>query len=203
MTKSTHLIGLTGSIGSGKSTVATFFESWGSLIVDFDLITRDLLTNYSEVITEIRAEFGAQILRPNGSIDRFGLRSLIFQDADCKLRLEEILHPRIRAKATEISAKSFANGIQSVTLVIPLLFESKLPYPDLTETVVVASPRSECIARASLRDNCPKSLISRIYDAQLPLEEKKSKADYVINNDSSLEALEVVAREVFNQIHSV
>ncbi len=202
MTKASHLIGLTGSIGSGKSTVAALFEAWGSKIVDFDVISKSLLTDNPQIISRVSELFGAQILRPDKSIDRFALRSLIFSDAGYKAELEGVLHPEIRKQADFMSVKLLEAGASSVTMVIPLLFESKQVYKGLTETVVVAASRADCIARATSRDNCQESLIASIYDSQMPIEEKVQLADYVIRNESSLSALEKNARDIFELIHT-
>lgn len=196
------VIGLTGSIGSGKSTVANFFAEWGSQIVDFDKIARDLLTKDSETITQVIRLFGPQILRPDQSIDRFALRSLIFKDAQAKNALESLLHPLIRINA-QIEIKSFLERRFSlIVAVIPLLFENTTKYKDLACSVVVTSSKELCIQRASTRDSCEHKLIESIYDSQLPQESKIKLADYWIENNSDLISLRVNSLKVFNAINS-
>ena len=195
-------IGLTGSIGSGKSAVADLFAVWGSKIVDADDFARKLLAEGTAQSRTIVERFGPQITRPDGSLDRFALRSLVFSNEAAKLELESLLHPEIRAKMLEKCAELLKTDCPSITLVIPLLFESKVPYSNLTHTVVVSADRDKCLSRASSRDGASIAITARIFDSQTATSEKEARADYVIKNNGSLEELAHNARIVFDSIHS-
>jgi dephospho-CoA kinase len=201
MTRVVPQIGLTGSIGSGKSAVAELFRAWGSQIVDADLFARELLAPNSPQLTTIISQFGPQITRPDGSLDRFALRSLIFSDAAAKQTLENLLHPEIRKLMLAEARRMLEAGCVSVTLVIPLLFESKTPYPNLTHSIAVNSDREICIERASKRDHCSPNTIAKIFDSQMSPEDKEKQADFIIKNNGTLEELECNARVVFDNIH--
>jgi dephospho-CoA kinase len=196
------IIGLTGSIGSGKSTVAELFASWGSRIVDFDQIGRSLISTDPRVILSIKELFGSQVLRPDLSVDRFALRSLIFANNNAKQQLEKLLHPAIRSFAQKEIQNLLHAGSDSITVVIPLLFENATRFEGLSCTVLVSSSRDLCIQRASSRDFCNSKLIASIYDLQMPEEKKKELADYIIDNSEDLDSLVRNSKKTYEFIHS-
>lgn len=203
MTIEVPQIGLTGSIGSGKSAVAKLFGSWGSAIVDADIIAKKLLDPGTFATEALISKFGAEICRPDGSLDRFALRAIVFSDANVKKELEALLHPEIRKQLLAQSQSLIEVGALSVTLVIPLLFESPCPYSNLTHTVVVSSFKKLCVERASKRDACSPQIIEKIFDAQISCADREKQADYIIKNNGTLEQLKEQSLLVFNQIHSL
>lgn len=202
MTRAVPQIGLTGSIGSGKSTVAELFRAWGSKIIDADLIARELLGPNTAQSQAVIKALGPQVTRPDGSLDRFALRSLIFMNDSARIQLEAILHPEIRLRMQNECRELLKSNPLSITFVIPLLFESELPYSNLSHTIAVIADRDTCLKRASRRDSAPESITSKILDAQLPNSEKKRLADFVIENNGSLEELTENARDIFRKVHS-
>ncbi|NIA27219.1 MAG: dephospho-CoA kinase, partial [Desulfobulbaceae bacterium] len=124
MTSNTPLrIGLTGGIASGKSTVANMFAEFGAIIIDTDLIAREVVTPGQPALTEIRERFGDDLIRDDGTLDRAAMRQLVFSDDALRLKLEAILHPKIRQET--VRQANEANGPYQV-IVVPLLAESPL-----------------------------------------------------------------------------
>lgn len=179
-------IGLTGGIGSGKSTVAECFAARGVEIIDADLIARELVTPPSPALTEIIAAFGTQYLKPDGHLDRARLRAHVFADPQARERLEAILHPRIGALLAERAAS--ARGPYCV-LVIPLLLETGQRHL-VDRILVVDAPVELQVARAAARDGLDRGQIGAILEAQTDREVRLARADDIIVNDGSLQALQ-------------
>ena len=200
------LIGLTGGIGSGKSTVSRMFEKLGATVLDADAIVRELQSPGSSLLAEIEAAFGAQVIGADGELDREALAAIVFRDDDARLRLNAIVHPRVAAELTRRVAAAREVGSSVIVLDIPLLFEARdsgegtaarLP---LDATVVVHVPESLQIERQLARDDCSREEAVRRLRAQLPLEEKRRLADFAIDNSGTLEETERQVRDVFRAI---
>ncbi len=131
------LIALTGGIASGKSTIATRLVEHGAIVVDADAIVRDVQQPGSPVLDEIAGEFGADVIRPDGSLDRPGLGSRVFGDADAIARLNRIVHPAVRAESQRRFDEAFAADPDAVVVYdVPLLVEARVDDP--WELIVVA-----------------------------------------------------------------
>lgn len=179
-------IGLTGGIGSGKSTVAELFAARGVPVIDADAIARELVAPGQPALTDIVATFGIDMLDAQGQLDRTRLRELVFNSSKERLRLEAILHPRIRA---EMTARVAALKTPYVLLVIPLLFEAA--QTDLVDRVlVVDAPPALQQQRVLARDQLPEQQIAAILAAQLDREHRLARADDVIDNSGDRTALE-------------
>ncbi len=179
-------IGLTGGIGSGKSTVAELFAAHGVPVIDADAIARELVAPGQPALAEIVASFGTDCIDAEGQLDRARLRERVFNDAAQRERLEAILHPRIRAVMAEWTA---AQSTAYVLLVIPLLFESG--QRDLVDRVlVVDAPVELQRARVSARDHLSDAQIDAILAAQVPRDQRIDGADDVIDNSGDAAALE-------------
>jgi dephospho-CoA kinase len=179
------LIGLTGGIGSGKSTVAELFSRLGAGIVDTDLLSRELTEPGTPVLTRIASEFGAEALRPDGSLNRAWLRERVFADPDARVRLEALLHPPIRELMLE---RAGALPSPYVLLVIPLLYETG--QDSLVERVLaVDCPESVQIERVRRRSGLPAAEIARIMGSQISRTERLAKADDVIDNQGEPDTL--------------
>jgi dephospho-CoA kinase len=179
-------IGLTGGIGSGKSTVADLFAARGASIVDTDLIAHSLTAPHGAAMPAIVATFGPAFADAAGAQDRARMRSLVFADAGAKARLEAILHPRIRDAA--LAAAAAATG-SYVIYAVPLLIESGTWRERVTRILAVDCPEEVQIARVMARNNLPESQVKAIMAAQVGRQARLDAADDVIENSAGIEAL--------------
>lgn len=191
-----NIIGLTGGIGSGKSTVAELFARCGVAVVDTDLISRELTDVDGEAMPLIRAEFGADICRPDGALNRDAMRQLVFSDVTARQRLEAILHPQILEKSRLMLERA---ETPYALLVVPLLFE--IPsFLSLTQrTLVVDCDDSIQLARVMARDGITCEHARAIIATQLSRQERLVKADDVITNNGDLFALTDQVNEKHSQ----
>jgi dephospho-CoA kinase len=179
-------VGLTGGIGSGKSTAADLFKELGAAVVDTDEISRALTAASGVAMPEISRQFGPDFVAADGSLDRDRMRRMVFGNAEAKGKLEAILHPRIRAAAR---ARVAAAHAPYVILVVPLLFETGA-YRDLVERVlVVDSSEEKQVERATRRSGISADEVRAIMASQLPRAARLTRADDVLDNDGSLDAL--------------
>ena len=201
--RSALVIGLTGSFASGKSEAAELFEGLGAILIDADQLAREAALPGTKGFYQIRREFGENVVSPKGDLDRSALARLVFSDDSKRRTLEDLLHPEIRAlflkRLAEIPCQK-DNQRTVVLYVAPLLFESRIPYPEIEKTVTVSAPKHLCIARATLRDHITPEEAERRYNAQLPAEEKEKRADWIILNDHGLEHLQAEAARIFAAI---
>ena len=192
-------IGLTGGIGSGKSTVAQHFESLGVPVIDADIITRELVQPGQDALKEIEAHFGADIIQTNGHLNRARLRTLIFENPDERKVLENILHPRARELAQQQISKLNA---PYCILCVPLLIESG--WIDMVQRVLVIDlPRELQLQRTMNRDGTPEDEIEAIINAQIDRDSRLSAADDVLVNTgdktSLLEQVDALHQQYLQQ----
>ena len=179
-------IGLTGGIGSGKSTVAALFAACGVPVIDADIIARELVQPGQPALEEITAAFGREVLDEAGRLDRARLRDLVFADPARRERLEAILHPRIRA---EMERRLAGCSAPYALLVIPLLFEAG--HRDLVDRVLVVDlPEDQQRTRVIARDALPVGQIDAILAAQASRKQRHDGADDLIDNSRDPAALE-------------
>jgi len=186
------IIGLTGGIGSGKSTVSKLFNSLGAQIIDADEISRTLVSRGTPQFEQITAHFGPEILENDGSLNRARLREIIFHNYKEKQWLENLLHPAIQAIIMDQVARVETSY---VILVVPLLLESG-NYRFVDRIAVVDVPESVQLARVMNRDGSNKALAEKILASQVNRESRLNAADDIIDNNSSLEALEARVKEL-------
>lgn len=192
---SIHLFGLTGGLGSGKSTVAELFRSAGVPVLDADRIAREVVEPGTDGLAEVVRVFGEGVLRPDGSLDRGRLAALVFGDDAQRRRLNAILHPRIASRTLELAAALEEKGERVACYEAALLVENGLA-DAFRPLVVVAAPEEVQVARAVLRDSCTESEARARIRAQLPLQAKVAAADYVIDNGGDRASTLRQAREV-------
>jgi dephospho-CoA kinase len=180
------IIGLTGGIASGKSYVAKILESCGAVIIDADLLAREVVAPGEPALATIREIFGDGVLMEDGSLDRKALGSIVFSDAAARKLLEEITHPAIAEKAEKSFDRERTLGRQSVFYMVPLLIEAGIA-PKVDEIWVVAVDRETQIARLMKRDCIEWDEAERKMAAQMPLEEKSAYADVIIDNNGTPE----------------
>ncbi|TMP31430.1 dephospho-CoA kinase [Pseudoalteromonas rubra] len=179
------ILGLTGGIGAGKTTVSDFLNRLGIVVVDADIVAREVVEPGSDGLTAIVEHFGEQILTAEGTLDRQALRKTIFSDEKEKLWLNSLLHPMIR---TQLLAQLTRAQSDYVILSAPLLFENGLEqYCD--KTLLVDVPVEVQIARTCKRDNSPQQLVERIIEAQMSRADKRDKADFILDNHQPIEAM--------------
>lgn len=181
-------VGLTGGIASGKSTVSAIFRHAGAQIIDTDQIARDVVQKGLPAWQKIVAHFGPRVLMADGQLDRASLADVVFNDPVQKKYLDAIVHPHVDRKAKELMRHLktvHPNGV--VVLDVPLLYEVKME-KDLDKIIVVYVPEPVQLARLMQRDGLSEQAARARIRAQMPIEEKKRRADIVIDNSGSLEA---------------
>ena len=179
-------IGLTGGIGSGKSTVADSFAKRGVPIIDTDDIAREMTAPTGPAYSRIVSSFGSDILDSAGKIDRASLRIRVFANDTERRRLETILHPLIRAEVSRRVKKLHA---EYCIVVVPLLFEAK--FDDLVDRVLlIDADELQQISRAAARSQMTEQEIRAIMATQIDAESRRERADDVLDNRANIEQLE-------------
>jgi len=180
-------VGLTGGIGSGKSTVADLFAARGVAIVDTDVIAHRLTAPGGAAMAAIHAQFGAPFLTTDGALDRARMRAYVFAEPEARARLEAILHPLIRSE-TERAARQ-AEGAY-LMLVVPLLVEARNWSQRVDRVLVVDVPEGEQVRRVIRRSGLPDAQVRAIMAAQATRAQRLAAADDVIDNSGDASALE-------------
>jgi len=193
------VIGLTGGIGSGKSTVSRLLAELGAVLVDADKLGHEAFEPHTEVWREVVAAFGRQILTPAGDIDRAKLGELVFGNSESLARLNRIMHPRIYDMVKARIEEYRRQGVDVVVLEAPLLLEAKW-VPSVDEVWVVIASEATVLERLQGRAGLsePESL-ARIR-SQISNEERVKHASVIINNDSSLTDLKVRVNELWQRL---
>jgi dephospho-CoA kinase len=183
-------IGLTGGIATGKSTVSALLVSRGALLVDADLIAREVVLPGSPVLQTIADRFGQGVLREDGSLDRKKLGKIVFSDPSARKDLNSIIHPPIRTEMKgRMNRFEEEHPDRLVVVDVPLLYESDLSYM-FQEVMLVYVPREVQIERLMKRDGLDLRQAEDRIHAQMPIEDKRKRADIVIDNSGSLEQTE-------------
>jgi dephospho-CoA kinase len=193
------LVGLTGGIASGKSTVAKILESLGAAIVNADALSREVVEPGREAWQEIVVAFGAEVLQPDQGLDRQKLRTIIFNNPAARRKIESIIHPRVRALAEQRIREHTATGFDVVVYEVPLLFEGNL-HEWLRPVILVACDVDTQLQRLQQRDGLDRAQAQKHIDAQMSLTEKRRLADYVIENNGSLDELKRQVEAVLEKI---
>jgi len=194
------LVGLTGGIGSGKSTVAGMLEKRGAVVFDADLLAREAIAPGTEGHDRVVERFGSNVLAPGGGVDREALASIVFADPAARRDLEAIVHPEVR--------RMFAEGIQEhegtdrvVVFSAPLLVETGMH--TAFEVLIVVSTPTETQVERLMRDRAmSEDAVRARIAAQLPLEAKAEVADVIVDNEGSLVELEGQVDRVWRQLEA-
>jgi len=189
------VIGLTGGIGSGKSTVSQFLAELGAVIIDADRVGHEAFKPDTELWREVVAAFGRQVLTPSGEIDRKKLGEIVFGNAELLSRLNQIMHPRMYDMVKVQLEEYQRRGVEVVVLEAPLLLEAG--WTSLVDEVwVTVASESTVLKRLQERVGLSKEeSLSRIH-SQLSSEERIKRADVVINTDCSLDEVKARVREL-------
>lgn len=189
------VIGLTGGIGSGKTTVADLFAKKGIEIIDTDIIAREVTEPKQPALKEIIRKFGPEILHKNGTLDRAELRKIIFSKTENKLWLEQLLHPLIRQ---EVEKRIKQAKSPYCIVVIPLLIET-YPHPYVDRILVIDTSHEHQLNRTQIRDKSTKEDVEAILKAQAKREHRLALAHDIIENTGSISDL----TEQIDKLHQV
>lgn len=207
----TRVVGLTGGIGTGKSTVARLLAALGAVVIDADAIVHELQAPGTPLLAKLAAAFGPEILRPDGSLDRERLGQRAFGDPAARKRLEGLMHPAVGVEMLRRLEAAKAAGAALVVLDIPLLLEgraarsadpgrAKTASDLVSEVIVVYAREAQQIERQLARDGSTREHATERIRAQLPIEEKRKLADFVIDNSGSLADTERQVRELYAKL---
>lgn len=193
-------VGLTGGIGSGKSTFGAMLRDLGAALIDADQIARSVTATGGSAIAAIRDTFGPQFVDETGALDRAKMRELVFQDASAKGRLEAIVHPLVGQATWAAAHAAEQEGRRAIVFDIPLLVESRRWPSQLDAVIVVDCTHATQIARVQQRSALSPEVINSIIASQASRQERRAAADWVIYNDAlSLLDLQTKAREIAQQ----
>lgn len=194
----TLVIGLTGGIASGKSTVSQMIKEKGIRVVDADIIAKEAVSKGSAALHQIVQTFGEEVLLPNGELNRQQLGTIIFSDEEKRKQLNAIVHPEVRKEMLKQRDEGVSNNETFVVLDIPLLFESKLEGLVDRIIVVYTTPELQLSRLMNRNDLSEEEALSRIHSQQ-PLEEKCQKADRVIENTKDLAFIRKQLENILNE----
>jgi dephospho-CoA kinase len=196
-----YLVGLTGGIGSGKSTVADMFAALGVRIIDTDLISRQLTQAGGAAIPALREAFGDGVIDAQGALDRAAMRKLVFSHPDEKKRLEAILHPLILAQAKQQAASP--TDAPYTLVVVPLLFENRRYSDWLHRVITVDCPEETQIERTMQRSRLDEAAVRTIMAQQLSREARMAFSDEKILNNGSLDDLKKQVVEMHHRLSAL
>lgn len=180
------IVGLTGGIGSGKTTVAALFAQKGAFVIDTDVIAREVVAPPSPLVEVIRREFGDAVIGTDGHVDRPALARIIFGNEQKRLRLNQLMHPAILKRV--LSAIGTQSPSTVIVIVVPLLFESEFE-SNCDRVVAVIAPPDLRRQRIAERDGLTGTEIEARMRAQLPEAEYERRADVIVRNEGNLTAL--------------
>jgi len=196
-------VGLTGGIASGKSTVAAMLVELGAHLVDTDVLARRAVEPGSPAFAEIVAAFGPGVLDAQGGLDRRGLREVVFGDQAARARLNAIVHPRVAELVAQELARLQALDPQGVALVdVPLLYETNWQrrYPLV---ILVYAPAQVQIERTMARDDVSRQSAGAALKAQMDIEEKRSLAQFVVDNSGGLAETRKQVKALWSQLRAL
>jgi dephospho-CoA kinase len=192
------LVGLTGGIGSGKSTVARLLEKRGAVVFDADLLAREAVEPGTPGHAAVIERFGADVLAPGGELDREALASIVFADPAARRDLEQIVHPEVRRLFAE-GSEAYRDTDRVVVFSAPLLVETGMHTAFEVLVVVSATVVTQIERLMRQRGMSEPSIRARI-DAQAPLEDKAAAADFLVDNEGSLDELESQVEQLWNDL---
>jgi len=193
------IIGLTGGIGTGKSTVSAMLKAKGIMVIDSDQIAREVVEPGSKALAQIVAHFGQEVLLPDGRLNRKALGVRVFGNEEERKRLMEITHPAIFAETEKRISEAKKNGEALIVLDSPLLIETGR-YKQTDLVVLVYADEETQLQRIMSRDNLTEEEARYRINAQMPIDEKRQFADIIIDNRGTIEELEVQVAQLLNRL---
>jgi dephospho-CoA kinase len=194
------LVGLTGGIATGKSTVSTMFGHLGAKIVDADLLAREVVSPGQPALAAIAAEFGPEVLAPDGQLDRKRLGAIVFADPARRKRLEELTHPAIHARQQRILAVHDEEAFDGIVIWDAALMYESGSAARMDRVVVVATDPETQLARLIARDGLAEADARARIASQMPVAEKAKRADYVVDNSGTRADTERQVRDVYARL---
>jgi dephospho-CoA kinase len=182
-----RLIGVTGGIATGKTTVDRMLTAHGATVIDADELAREVVRPGEPALEEVAARFGRDLIRPDGSLDRTRLGRLVFADPEARRDLERITHPRITELTAARVATALAGPAPLVVVDIPLLFENAREAM-FEGVLLVYAPAEVQVERLRERNGLDEAAALQRLAAQLPIDEKRGRATWIIDNSGSLDA---------------
>ena len=192
------LVGLTGGIGSGKSTVARMLEERGAVVFDADLLAREAVEPGTPGHAAVIERFGADVLAPGGELDREALASIVFADPSARRDLEQIVHPEVRRLFAE-GSEAYHDTDRIVVFSAPLLVESGM-HTAFEILVVVSATVATQVERLMRQRGMSEAAIRARIDAQAPLEDKAAVADFLVDNEGTLAELESQVERLWHDL---
>jgi dephospho-CoA kinase len=197
------LVGLTGGVATGKSTVSRILEGEGAALIDADQIARELVRPGTPAFLELVQAFGKNILREDGAMDRKKLAARIFSDPQQRKILNRILHPRIDEEIRRRIEEIVKRDPGAIIIIDAALLIEAGNHEKMDKVIVVTSKAEQQIQRLKDRDGLAPEEARKIFASQMPQEEKVTLADYVLRNEGSLEETEKRTREVFRELKKI
>jgi dephospho-CoA kinase len=192
-------VALTGNIAAGKSTVAELFRRWGATVIDADALVREVQAPGTPVLAAISKRFGADVLQPDGSLDRAALRAKVMGDAAALARLNALVHPAVARRREQLLDEAWKRGDAIVVNDIPLLFEALDPR-QFDVVILVDAPVPLRHARLRAMRGLSAEEADQMLAAQMPAAEKRKGSTYVIDNEGDLAELARRARAVYDEL---
>jgi len=194
------IVGITGGIGSGQTTVCNFFEQWGCKIINADQKAKEVIQKDKGLQRELKATFGKEIFSANGKLDAKKLAERAFRNEEETLKLNQLVHPRmVEVLIEEMERSRFSGKFPVVVIDAALIYEISIEKM-FDAVVVVNAPLIQRQKRVRERDSMGKKQLKERMDRQIPLEDKVKWADYVIENDGTFEELEKRSKKVFQAL---
>ena len=193
------IIGVTGGIASGKSSVSKWLVSKGYPVIDADVAARKVVEPGMPALDEIKKVFGPDICLTNGTLDRKKLGAIVFSDSEKRLMLNRIVHPAVRKWMTEETEKAIQRGATLIFMDIPLLFESNLTHMVEKVILVYVNPEVQ-LKRLMDRDHYTEEEALARIKAQMPIEDKKELADYIVDNNGEFTRTEEQLIKLIQQL---
>lgn len=193
------IIGITGGIGAGKSTVADFFRSKSYAVISADVLAREITSPGSTAWKEIKKKFGAKAVQKNGQLNRAFIREKISHHPQWRKKLEKITHPKIQKLFLKRAKALTKHGKKIIFYEAPLLFEAKSTH-NMDAIICVSSSTENRVRRAQARDAVNSKQIRKLITAQMPQKEKEKLSDYIIKNNGSIADLKKNSLRILKEI---